>query len=166
MEQPKIESDLVLRIRNLCKENGISMRKLERENGFGNGLVSKWSHSSPSVAYLQRVAKYFGVSINFLLGEKDYEDNGSKYEFPQNIIAESRAEYDPEEVDDKRALKALHQKLDIQHMLKYLVRVAGDGSKEILYKGRTLNNKELKALKAMLKATLEESKVFDLKKKS
>jgi len=152
------ESDLVVRIRALCKENGISMRKLERENSFGNGLVSKWSNSSPSVAYLQRVATYFGVSINYLLGEKEYEENGSKYEFPHNIVAESRAEYSVE--DEKNRMKALHQKIDIQHMLKYLVKVSGDGSKEILYKGRTLNNKELKSLKAMLKATLEESKVF------
>jgi transcriptional regulator with XRE-family HTH domain len=159
--EPKVESDLVVRIRNLCKENGISMRKLERENDFGNGLVSKWSNSSPSVAYLQRVAKYFGVSINYLLGEKEFEDNGSKYEFPHNIIAESRAEYSVE--DEKYRMKALHQKIDIQHMLKYLVKVSGDGSKEVLYKGRTLNNKELKSLKSMLKATLEETKVFEKK---
>lgn len=161
MAEPKLESELVLRIRNLCKENGISMRKLERENGFGNGLISKWSNSSPSVVYLQRVAKYFGVSINYLLGEKDFEDNGSKYEFPQNIIAESREQYSVE--DEKYPMKALHQKIDIQHMLKYLVKVSGDGSKELLYKGRTLNNKELKALRSILKTTLEESKVFEKK---
>lgn len=158
---PKLESDLVMRIRNLCKENGISMRKLERDNSFGNGLVSKWSSSSPSVVYLQRVANYFGVSINYLLGEKDIEDNGSKYEFPNNIIAESREAYSVE--GEKYRIKAKHQKIDMQHMLKYLVKVSGDGSKEILYKGRTLNNKELKDLKSILKATLEESKVFEKK---
>ena len=161
MAEPKLESDLVMRIRKLCKENKISMRRLERENSFGNGLVSKWSHSSPSVAYLQRVAQYFGVSINYLLGEKEFEDNGSKYEFPHNIVAESRTEYSVE--DEKHRMRALHQKIDMQYMLKYLIKVSGDGSKEVLYKGRTLNNKELKNLKAMLKATFEESKVFEKK---
>lgn len=161
MIQPKVESDLVIRIRDLCRENGISMRKLERENDFGNGLVSKWSHSSPSVAYLQRVAKYFGVSINYLLGEKEFEDNGSKYEFPNSVIAEARAHYSVD--DEKYRIKALHQKIDMQQMLKYLVKVSGDGSKEVLYKGRTLNKKELKMLRAMLKTAFEESKVFEKK---
>ena len=160
MEQ-KVESDLVVRIRNLCKEHGISMRRLERDNEFGNGLVSKWSNSSPSVAYLQKVAKYFGVSINYLLGEKEVEDNGSKYLFPHNIVAESRAEYSVE--DEKNRIKATHQKLDIQHMLKYLVKVTGDGSKEILYKGRPLSKQELRELKTTLKQTAEACKVFDKK---
>ncbi|MCL2559971.1 MAG: helix-turn-helix domain-containing protein [Turicibacter sp.] len=161
MTERKIESDLVVRIRELCKENGISMRRLERENKFGNGLVSKWSNSSPSVLYLQRVADYFGVSINYLLGEKEFEPNGSKYVFPQNIIAEARAEYSVEE--EKQRMKAAHQKIDIQHMLKYLVKVSGGGSKSVLYKGRELQKKELKELKAILKTALEEAKTFEKK---
>lgn len=156
------ESDLVLRIRALCKENGISMRRLERDNGFGNGLVSKWSHSSPSVAYLQKVANYFGVSINYLLGQKEIPKFGDKYEFPQNIIAEAREDaYNVEE--EIIRMKALHQKLDIQHMLKYLVKVTSDGSKEILYKNRLLTKSELKELRSILKQTADASKIFDVK---
>jgi len=159
--QQRIESDLVLRIRNLCKEHGISMRRLERDNEFGNGLVSKWSHSSPSVAYLQKVAQYFGVSINYLLGEKEVEDTGSKYMFPYNIVAESREEYSVEE--EKKRIKATHQKLDIGQLLKYVVKVTNDGSKEILYKGRALDKQELKELKTTLKQTVEACKIFDKK---
>ena len=156
------ESDLVVRIRQLCKENGISMRRLERDNDFGNGLVSKWSHSSPSVAYLQRVANYFGVSINYLLGLKEVEKFGSKYEFPQNIVAEARE--DAYSVEEEQArMKAMHQKLDIQHMLKYLVKVTNDGSKELLYKGRVLTKSEIKELKTILKQTADASKIFDKK---
>ena len=154
------ESDLVVRIRKLCKENGISMRRLERDNDFGNGLVSKWSHSSPSVAYLQKVANYFGVSINYLLGQKEVAKFGDKYEFPQNIVAESRE--DAYSVDEELVrMKAMHQKLDIQHMLKYLVKVTNDGSKELLYKGRSLTKSEIKELKVILKQTAEASKVFE-----
>jgi len=156
------ESDLVLRIRGLCKENGISMRRLERDNGFGNGLVSKWSHSSPSVAYLQKVANYFGVSINYLLGQKEVPKIGDKYEFPQNIVAEAREDAYSVEEEIVR-MKALHQKLDIQQMLKYLVKVTGDGSKEILYKNRPLTKSELKELRSILKQTADASKVFDVK---
>lgn len=156
------ESDLVVRIRQLCKENGISMRRLERDNEFGNGLVSKWSHSSPSVSYLQKVANYFGVSINYLLGEKEVEKFGSKYEFPQNIVAESRE--DAYSVDEEQQrMKAMHQKLDIQHMLKYLLKVTNDGSKELLYKGRTMTKSEIKELKLILKQTADASKIFEKK---
>lgn len=161
MAEQKVESDLVVKIRNLCKEHGISMRRLERDNEFGNGLVSKWSHSSPSVAYLQRVANYFGVSLNYLIGEKEVEQTGSKYVFPHNIVAEAREEYSVE--DEKKRIKATHQKLDIGQMLKYLVKVTTDGSKEILYKGRPLTKKELKELKTTLKQTSEACKVFDRK---
>lgn len=161
--QEREESDLVVRIRELCKENGISMRRLERDNGFGNGLVSKWTHSSPSVSYLQKVAHYFGVSINYLLGEKEVQSVGdSKYEFPQNIIAEAREDAYSVEEEIVR-MKALHQKLDIQHMLKYLVKVTGDGSKEILYKNRALTKSELKELKSILKQTADAAKIFDVK---
>ena len=159
--QERVESDLVVRIRNLCKEHGISMRRLERDNEFGNGLVSKWSHSSPSVAYLQKVAVYFGVSINYLLGEKEVEDNGSKYVFPHNIISEAREAYEVEEEKDR--VKATHQKLDIAQMLKYLIKTSSDGSKEVLYKGRPLTKQELRELKATLKQTADACKVFDRK---
>jgi len=159
--EQRIESDLVVRIRNLCKEHGISMRRLERDNEFGNGLVAKWSHSSPSVAYLQKVAQYFGVSINYLLGEKEVEDTGSKYMFPYNIVAESREEYSVEE--EKERIKATHQKLDIEQLLRYIVKVTNEGSKEILYKGRVLDKQELKELKTTLKQTVEACKVFEKK---
>jgi len=157
----KVESDLVLRIRKLCKEHGISMRRLERDNQFGNGLVSKWSHSSPSVAYLEKVADYFGVSLNYLLGKKEVEDTGSKYEFPHNIVAEARATYQFE--DDQAPVKATHLKLDIEQMLKYLVKVTNDGSKEIVYKGRPMTKQEIKELKVTLKQTVEACKIFDKK---
>ena len=158
--QERVESDLVVRIRNLCKEHGISMRRLERDNEFGNGLVSKWSHSSPSVAYLQKVAHYFGVSINYLLGEKEVGDS-EKYVFPHNIVAEARAEYSVEE--EKVRIKATHQKLDIHQMLKYLVKVTNEGSKEILYKGRPLTKQEMRELKSTLKQTADACKIFDKK---
>ena len=164
MSEPKVESDLVVRIRNLCKEHGISMRRLERDNEFGNGLVSKWSTSSPSVLYLQKVAKYFGVSINYLLGEKEIEESESKYVFPHNIVAESRIEYSVEEEKDR--IKATHQKLDIYQMLKYLTKVTSDGSKEILYKGRTLTKPELKELKITLRQTADACKILDKKSSS
>lgn len=51
----------------MCKERGISFRKLEKECGLGNGTIARWKTSSPTVANLKAVADYFGVTVDELL---------------------------------------------------------------------------------------------------
>ena len=58
-------------ISNLCKREGISIAKLERELGFGNSTIRGWSTSSPTVEKLKAVAEHFGVSVDDLLNGKD-----------------------------------------------------------------------------------------------
>lgn len=57
----------------LCKEKGISIRKLEQECGLGNATIRKWDKSSPIVANVQKVADYFGVPVCELLEGEDEE---------------------------------------------------------------------------------------------
>lgn len=68
------------RIKELCKDSGISMNKLEDECGFAKGYISKLGKSTPNSGKLQIIADYFGVSLDFLMtGEemsiKFSEDN-------------------------------------------------------------------------------------------
>ena len=56
-------------ISNLCRTNGISIAKLERELGFGNATIRGWINSSPTVEKLKAVADYFGVTMDDLLTE-------------------------------------------------------------------------------------------------
>ena len=56
---------LLSRIKLLCKQKGISQRKMEQEIGISNGSSSKWETSSPSIEILQKLSSYFHVSINF-----------------------------------------------------------------------------------------------------
>lgn len=58
------------RIAQLCKEKGVSVAKLERETGISNGTISRWGSSSPTVEKLEKVADYFGVSVDSLLGRE------------------------------------------------------------------------------------------------
>lgn len=58
-------------ISGLCKQNGISVSRLEKECGLGNATVRRWDTSSPSADNLKRVADYLGVSIDYLLSESD-----------------------------------------------------------------------------------------------
>ena len=66
---------LVERIRELCQQDPAvrSLTKLEQILGFGNGAIGKWAKTSkaPSHNRLKSVADYFGVSVEYLLGETD-----------------------------------------------------------------------------------------------
>ena len=54
-------------INKLCKEKGISLSKLERETGIGNGTIGRWGISSPTVENVRKVAEYFGVTVDALI---------------------------------------------------------------------------------------------------
>jgi len=54
----------------LCKERNVSIARLERECKFGNATVRGWAVSSPSIANVQKVADFFGVTVNDLLAER------------------------------------------------------------------------------------------------
>ena len=62
------QAGIVERIEELCREKHISKRKLEMEAGLGTGSISKWNKFRPRKASLQRVADYFGVELEFLIG--------------------------------------------------------------------------------------------------
>ncbi|WP_085832889.1 helix-turn-helix domain-containing protein [Clostridium merdae] len=55
-------------VKELCKKNNITFAHLERKLEFGNGTVRKWEVASPSVERLEKVADYFGVTTDWLLG--------------------------------------------------------------------------------------------------
>ena len=59
---------MVNEIRAYCLGNKISIRDLEKELGFGNGTIYKWDDHSPSVENVKKVADFFGVTVNDILG--------------------------------------------------------------------------------------------------
>jgi transcriptional regulator with XRE-family HTH domain len=62
------------RIQKLSKENGISVGFLEENLGIGRGTIYKWNKSAPNTENLVKVADYFNVSIDYLLG-RDHSSN-------------------------------------------------------------------------------------------
>lgn len=62
------------RIKELANERRISLPTLEAELGFGNSTIVKWDKSIPNAEKLNAVAKYFNVSMDYLL-------NGNSEEF-------------------------------------------------------------------------------------
>ena len=59
---------LVDRIRTLANQRDMSLPQLEVELGLGNGTISRWRSSSPNTDKLQKIADYFNVSMDYLLG--------------------------------------------------------------------------------------------------
>ena len=55
------------KIKKLCEEHHISIWALEKALGFGNGTIGKWKNSSPAIANVEKVAKYFNVTTDYLL---------------------------------------------------------------------------------------------------
>ena len=60
------------RIRDLCREKGITVNKLETDLDLGIGYVSKLDKSVPNVKYLQMFSDYFDVSLDFLANGKEH----------------------------------------------------------------------------------------------
>ncbi len=55
------------KIKQLCAKKGISIYRLEKDLGFSAASISKWESSSPSVDKVQKVASYFGTTVDELL---------------------------------------------------------------------------------------------------
>lgn len=63
---------LVEKIRALARQRDLSLPQLEQELGLGNGTISRWRSSSPNTEKLQKIADYFQVSMDYLLGREQY----------------------------------------------------------------------------------------------
>lgn len=62
---------MVDKIRELCKQNGTSIFKLEKQLGFGNGVIGRWDKAVPNYERLSAVASALGVTVAELTGEAD-----------------------------------------------------------------------------------------------
>lgn len=68
------------RVKKLCKKRGISISELENNVGFGKNTIYKWKNQSPKAETLQKVADYFGVTTDYLLGRTDTPQFSAKNE--------------------------------------------------------------------------------------
>jgi len=62
---------LVQKIKMLCDEKKISIAELERKLDFANSSIRKWDERTPGVDKIQKVADFFDVSTDYLLGRTD-----------------------------------------------------------------------------------------------
>ena len=60
----------------LLAERGVTAYQVAKATGISTGSLSDWKNgrSSPKVEKLQKIATYFGVSVDYLLGNKQTEE--------------------------------------------------------------------------------------------
>lgn len=56
----------------ICRENGISPTGAAKAMGIGSATVSHWKNRglSPRAEQMQKIAEYFNVSVDYLLGKE------------------------------------------------------------------------------------------------
>lgn len=59
------------RIQELSKERGLSVRELGRKLEIGETTIYKWKTQIPKLDVLEKVADYFDVSVDYLVGRTD-----------------------------------------------------------------------------------------------
>lgn len=55
------------RVKQLCGKKGVSMNTAESEIGLAKGYISKLGTSNPNAKTLQKIADYFGVTVDYLM---------------------------------------------------------------------------------------------------
>ena len=99
-------------IKELSKEKKISIRQLEMKFGYSNGYLAKWKNNTPNADELSKLADYFEVSVDYLLGRTDNKYGGLDGKQKKLTVEEalkSVMSYDGKEVtdNDREILKSI-----------------------------------------------------------
>jgi transcriptional regulator with XRE-family HTH domain len=64
---------IIERILALIEKHGITKNKLAVETGISSGLIGDWvaGRKEPSLKNIVKIAEYFNVSIDYLVGRTD-----------------------------------------------------------------------------------------------
>lgn len=97
-----MDSIIFQRIKNLCVEHGITVTKLESLMGYSQSSIGKWKAAVPTVDKLVKVAQYFNVSVDYLVGMTAYtqrktqnltvEEIGLSEQTTKNLIELSKSD--------------------------------------------------------------------------
>lgn len=58
------------RIRDLAKERGYSINRLEKELGFARSSINKFNTNKPSIDKIQQIADFLKISVDMITGEE------------------------------------------------------------------------------------------------
>lgn len=105
-----MESVLYQRIKLLCKKHNILMSQLAENVGISESLIRKWgSSTSPSIDKVRRIAEYFDVSVDYLIGTSDIPECADKVIGDSDIISIQRARTNMSQGDREFMMEVLRR---------------------------------------------------------
>lgn len=108
-----MESIIFTRIKELCVENDITVNKLESELGMSQYSIGRWKNAtSPTIDKVSKIAKYFNVSIDYLVGATDIRTPMDTMMKDQDFISIQRAREQMSDRDRKRMMIMLRAGFD------------------------------------------------------
>lgn len=103
-----MDSIIFVRIKELCAENNITLNKLESEIGMSTSSISKWkSKFTPTIDKISKVAKYFNVSIDYIVGTSDIRSTAETLVNDPDYISLQRAREHMSDQDKTRMMGIL-----------------------------------------------------------
>lgn len=113
------------KIAKLAESRGVTIQIVEQECGMSNGSIKKWTTSTPKADRVAKVAEYFKVSVDYLLGLSDYKNNYDEWNAKYNNNGDMKhkvkqietldtlaAHLEDKEITDEK-IKALTQYMDL-----------------------------------------------------
>lgn len=91
---------LLSNVKDLANQKGVSLAEVERKNGLSSGSITKWNVSSPSADKLEKVATYFNVSTDYLLGRENNKSEGIKNPEVRILARQLDKEFDAEQIEE------------------------------------------------------------------
>lgn len=126
---------MLQRIKELCEQRKMTVAELERALDFGNSSIRKWDERNPGIDKVERVAAYFDVSVDYLLGKtnvKNLEREVKKYESFQRL-----------------------SNADVANELNFIVDQLGSDNYSLLFDGDELDDETRELLLISLKNTYD-----------
>lgn len=89
------------RIQELSKERGLSVRELGRKLDIGETTIYKWKTQTPKLDVLEKVADYFDVSVDYLVGRTDKKLPFDRWEkMYGDAVREEQSKYNVSKTSD------------------------------------------------------------------
>lgn len=103
----------------LLQKYGVSTYKVSKETGIAQSVFSSWKNgiSNPKQDKLQKIADYFGVSIEYLMTGKDEGEDHMPYYLNDETRAIAQAAF---ENPDMRSLFDMSRKMPPERLKAHL----------------------------------------------
>lgn len=140
----KVETMLYERIQKLSKENHKSLSQVAIDLGMSDNAIYKWKSQTPNLISLNKVADYFGVSVDYLLGRTDY----------RTLPSDKRI------ADDATNYKIFREKSneDISEVLDFVLDQLSSENPALMFDGHELDEETKELLLSSLKNSYDMAK--------